>query len=243
MMIPFSALQAERTGADVAAQVRQVDERREALVRATLRSGVDGTVGIFVRVPGYGPYFPQVGSSPAVVDNRGIAQAASVNDKAPPSKYHDVSLLPAADQARELLAALSLNKSQLADVLRVSRPTLYDWLDGTEPSIANAKRMALLLRVLARSGVTSATPLNARYVRQPLSERAPSLLDALCAERPDEHGLTSLMREAQALGDAMQVRRRTREDRLRALGYDEPSEEQAKDQLARNIALRDWPKR
>jgi hypothetical protein len=36
-----------------------------------------------------------------------------------------VMALSVADQARELLATLSLNKSQVAELLRVSRPTVY----------------------------------------------------------------------------------------------------------------------
>lgn len=37
-------------------------------------------------------------------------------------------------------------------------------------------------------------------------------------------------------------RRVAREDRLRALGFDEPSDEQRKENLALNVALREWPK-
>ena len=40
---------------------------------------------------------------------------------------------PVAGQVRELRAALSVNKSELAKILRVSRPTVYAWLDGKKP--------------------------------------------------------------------------------------------------------------
>jgi DNA-binding transcriptional regulator YiaG len=63
----------------------------------------------------------------------------------------EVLTLPVADQAREVLAALSLNKSQLAEVLCVSRPTVYDWFDGKEPNASNSDRLIILLRLLARA--------------------------------------------------------------------------------------------
>ncbi len=47
------------------------------------------------------------------------------------SDVANVVVFPIAEQVRELLAALSLNKSQLARILRVTRPTIYEWLQGT----------------------------------------------------------------------------------------------------------------
>lgn len=228
-------------GGEVPAQIRQADQQRRDVLRWLVRSGT-GSVGVVVQVPGYGPYFAQVGSSTSIVDNRIPPPSSTTSEHDAPSTFRDVLMLPAADQARALLAALSLNKSQLAEVLGVSRPTLYDWLDGKEPSVANAERMGLLLRVLARAGVTGSAPLNARYVRQPLSERGPSLLEALSAEDLDEDELMRMLRDARSFGDAVLARRESREDRLRALGYDEPADDQMKDQLAKNIAMRHWPK-
>lgn len=240
-MIYAENLTTSGTGGEVPAQIRQADQQRRDVLRWLLRSGT-GSVGVVVQVPGYDPYLARVGSSTSIVDNRVPPPSPAMSERDAPSTFRDVLMLPAADQARALLAALSLNKSQLAEVLGVSRPTLYDWLDGKEPSIANAGRMGLLLRVLARAGVTGSAPLNARYVRQPLSERGPSLLEALCAEHLDENELMRLLRDARSFGKAALARRQTREDRLRALGYDEPADDQMKDQLAMNIAMRHWPK-
>lgn len=150
--------------------------------------------------------------------------------------------LSTADQAREVLAALSLNKSQLAEVLGVSRPTLYDWLDGSEPNASNAARLTTLLRLLARASIGSSNPLNARFVRRPLSDGNSSLLDVLTASPLDEESVSALLREARLSSERAESRRTQREDRLRALGFEDPSTEQRKDQLARNIAMRDWPK-
>jgi hypothetical protein len=90
--------------------------------------------------------------------------------------------------------------------------------------------------------VTSANPLNARFVRQPLSEDGPALLDRLRADPLDSERILSQLRAARALGEKAEARRVTREQRLRALGFEEPSEQQRKDQLAQNVAMRDWPK-
>lgn len=154
-----------------------------------------------------------------------------------------MSLTPAA-QARELLAALSLNKSQLAQVLHVTRPTLYDWLDGkASPSTANGERLALLLQLLAREDVTSSVPLNARFVRQAISPGEPSLLDVLGADPFDGDRVAVLLRQARALTERASEDRRTREQGLRQLGYEELSREERRERLARNVALRDWPER
>lgn len=208
-----------------------------------LRRSLAGTVSIAVLVVGYVPYVPHIGTSPAIADGRGLyATVQSHPSVAEPANLRDVIALPVADQAREVLAALSLNKSQLAEVLNVSRPTVYDWFDGKEPNVSNSDRLATLLRLLAGAGVTSAHPLNARFVRQRWREDVPSLIEQLRATTLDSGRILPLLREARALADSAEARRTRREDRLRALGFEEPSQEQREQQLARNVALRDWPK-
>lgn len=150
--------------------------------------------------------------------------------------------MSSADQALELLAALSLNKSQLAEVLGVSRPTLYDWLDGKEPKAANAQRLAALVQILASAGVNPANSLSPRFVRQPLSDRAKSLLDLLKEDPVDEPRVNALIHEAKTLEAEAQARRTAREERLAAAGFEQPTDEQRKANLALNVALREWPK-
>lgn len=208
----------------------------EALMR-TVRVG---SAGVVVLVAGYAPYLPHVGTSPAIVDSRAL-RVALRRDVSAPSVLRSVLALPVADQARELLAALSLNKSQLAEVLRVSRPTLYDWLEGKEPNASNAERLTTLLGALAEVGITSFTPLHPRFVRQPLTEGAPALIDVLRADTLDEVAIKSLARDAKELVQRVERRRLSREDRLRALGFEEPSDDERRDQLARNVGMRDWP--
>ena len=66
-----------------------------------------------------------------------------------------IATLAIARQVRELQTALSVNKSELARILGVSRPTVYDWLDGGEPSSDNVSRIRMLLRVLSESRVSA----------------------------------------------------------------------------------------
>ncbi|OQY64786.1 MAG: hypothetical protein B6D46_15115 [Polyangiaceae bacterium UTPRO1] len=51
-----------------------------------------------------------------------------------------------------------------------------------------------------------------------------------------------VLAEAKALQDDAESARAAREDRLRGLGFEEPSPEQRKANLALNVALRKWPK-
>jgi hypothetical protein len=127
-------------------------------------------------------------------------------------------------------------------VLGVTRPTIYEWLGGKDPSPGNAARLSTVLRLLARAGISSELPLNARFVRHAIHERSPSLVELLCAEELDQAKIEDMLREAVALGEEAESRRTAREERLRALGYKELSDEQRRDQLNRTVAMLDWPK-
>ena len=94
--------------------------------------------------------FPRITSSPRI-ERRAMSRFAA--------RSHHIATLPVADQVRELQTALSVNKSELARILRVSRPTVYDWLDGGQPNADNRARIRTLMRLLRESGVTAANPL------------------------------------------------------------------------------------
>ena len=145
------------------------------------------------------------------------------------------------EQIQKLQAALSLNRSQLARVLRVSHPAPHGWRHGREPDAANAERARILVRCLTQARVTAASPLNARFVRQPADIAGSALLDILGEERIDEDRVVAAIQQAQALGDAAARRRAAREGRLRSLGFEDPGPEQRREQLGRNMALRGWP--
>ena len=178
-----------------------------------------------------------IGSSPLVHDLRPINCLSEIS-----VGLVNVMVRPVAEQVQELLAALSLNKSQLARILHVARPTIYEWLRGNKPNAANTKRLHTVLHILERASVSSLAPLNARFVRQPAEFGAPSLIDLLGEEQINEDHLIQAIKQVQRLGDMAFLKRARREDRLRRLGFEEPDQEQRKKQLANNVALRDWPK-
>jgi DNA-binding XRE family transcriptional regulator len=237
------------TGGDVAAIVETLrrdqvgPEIQAEWPLAILRTVRPGSAGVVLSISGYEPYVPHAGSGAAVVDLRAPARRAGPHPTDASSTYQRALAMSAAEQMQEVLAALALNKSQMADVLGVTRPTLYDWLDDKEPNAANAERLSTLVRNLASSGISSTSPLNARFVRHPLEEGGRSLLEELKASPLDEQRIRRLLETARKLGEATDKRRQAREERLRGLGYEEPSDQERRERLGRTVAALDWPKR
>ena len=177
--------------------------------------------------------FPRITSS-SRIDRRYVAQFVVYLSNA--------STLPVARQVRELQAALSLNKSELARILRVTRPTVYDWLGGGAPNADNVARIGQVLRLVSQARVSSRNPLFPRFVRSPLDPGGQALLDLLGEETIAESAVKDAMHRAKGLGDAMDTRRRQREARLRAAGFEEPDEEMRTSNLAASVPLRPWPR-
>lgn len=194
--------------------------------------------------PGGAFFLPHVGSSPAIVDCRPMTGQRLARTATVPTSAAALprTALSVGDQMRELLAALSLNKSQLATVLRVTRPTLYDWIDDKEPSASNAERIDTLLRLLSRAGVSGANPLNARFVRQADEPGGSSLVDELSREELDEARITALLESARRNTDHARASRLARENKKKARGFEPVDDEQARRNLAVNVARQDWPK-
>lgn len=212
-------------------------------VRPLLASVVLGT-SLCLTAPAMAAAMPHFGTSPLVQDMRPTMKVQSAPrsvDQAP--NYRQILVQSFGHQAKEAMAALSLTKSQLAGVLRVSRPTVYEWLAGKEPSSGNARRLSTVLQLLVRAGISSETPLNARFVRHAIHERSSSLVELLCADDLDEGKIEDMLREVVALGQEAESQRESREGRLRSLGYEEQSPEQRRDQLNQTVAMMDWPKR
>ena len=223
-----------------------IDSRAASTVRvqqepsALLMSQCHGSAGIVSGSSDYGSLLPHVGSSSLIVDRRSVQRWPWIDARLTADGFESI---PVVDQLKELRAALSLNKSQLARIMCVTRPTIYEWYEGKDPNAVNCERIRTLLRVLKRSVVSGAMPLNARFIRQPMGPAEPSLLDLLSEHRLDQERVAHAVKRARDLGAAALRKRENREDRLRALGFEDPTGNQRKEQLARNVALQDWPKR
>ena len=155
--------------------------------------------------------------------SRPVRESTAVTSAGSWCTPNTLATVPITRQVRELQAALSVNKSELARILRVSRPTVYDWLDDGQPNADNLSRIRTLLRLLSGSRVSASNPLFPRFVRSPHEPGAQPLLDLLCAETIDEAAATDAIRRATALGDAMDSRREEREARLQSAGFEEPT--------------------
>lgn len=149
--------------------------------------------------------------------------------------------LPVAEQVRDVAAALSLNKSQLARILKVTRATMDSWRRGGEPSAANVERLHRLVGILQLASVSGTAPLNARFVRHRSKPGQASLIELLSEEELAPDPIVQQLRVARALGDADAQRARVREERLRSRGFEEPDAATRRERLALNMALKKWP--
>lgn len=189
------------------------------------------------------PFFVvYVGSSSAIYDRRSVVCAARPHPQARVVRARKPETLSVVEELQELMAALALNKSMLAKILRVSRPTIYEWLGGKEPKQANEDRLQNILQILSRRAVTGANPLNARFIRRSLGGGSQSLFDLMSDEPIDTALVNTAIDGARALTAEDRRRRSDREERLRDLGFEETGQERRRQTLARNIALLDWPK-
>lgn len=58
-----------------------------------------------------------------------------------------------------------------------------------------------------------------------------------------EDRIGQALQQARDLGETATNRRTRREDRLRSLGFEDPTNDERREWLARNAALKDWPGR
>ena len=134
-----------------------------------------------------------------------------------------------------IASALSLTKSELARVLRVSRQTIYEWLRGKDLSPSNDRRLRRLTRLALELGEQSDLALLRRFVVEAPEEGGASLIGLLERETWD----TALVAETLI---AIQKRSRKREGAradswLRSLGFPEPDEKARDANLNYNLTV------
>ena len=125
---------------------------------------------------------------------------------------------------------LSLSKSDLAVVFGVTRPTIYNWLNGTEPEDPRHHRKLSLLGAIAKEvSRTTLRPIYKGFVHDPMPGESNSLISQLRLEPWDESELRRLFIKARALTSQ-------RDERLGT--YSTPSlEEEERNLLENQLSL------
>jgi len=117
----------------------------------------------------------------------------------------------------EIRSTLSLNVKELAEILKVQRPTIYAWMRGEQkPQGENRRRLSQLARVARLWLQMSNLPLGT-LVRESLDENGRSLVDAFAEENIDYGSIESRMK---SILDSMEPRKKTVLDLARETGMD-----------------------
>jgi len=148
--------------------------------------------------------------------------------------------LPLHTQLAEVSAALSLNKTQLAEVLDVSRPTIYQWMDEQRSAAeerTDLSRLTTLLRLMAQASISSTEPLNARFTKAPLEIHGKGLLAQLFEKSWDETRVLAGLIQVRGITRAAQRERAERESRLATQGFATASAEEREANLDRTLYL------
>lgn len=145
--------------------------------------------------------------------SRNAAARAFETKGDPPSRSH-------ADLIEECLAALGIGKSTLAEILGISRPTLYAWYDNRveTPEARPLARLQRLVALLREAGITTDRPIRRHLVQRPLAGETVALAELLKAPQWDEPRLRRLLAAVKDENEAIEaetLRRRNR-DRRRA---------------------------
>ena len=131
-------------------------------------------------------------SASSAITDLGLARTGSVFrvDRIFPSRKEEErdAIAESAEGLAFIQHHLSLNLSDLAIVLRVSRPTVYSWLrEESAPQAHNLARMRLLYTIARTWAAISPTRLGVYLKRPALDGR--SVLDMLSAEKIDKIAL------------------------------------------------------
>lgn len=109
--------------------------------------------------------------------------------------------LPYRECARLVAQHLSLNKSDLARLFSISRPTLYSWISGdTEPREESHRQRLTFLGSIAKDLFRgNPRPLYHRFVYEPMPGESQSIFGALEASIWDEDQMRHLFSKAEAM--------------------------------------------
>lgn len=191
------------------------------------RMGIGGIVALNMAA------IPVLGTSPLVLDRRAMPRQVA-------PKPLSLSLRPTPEQLQVISQVLGLSKSELARVMRITRPPLYDWLKGkSAPKDENARRLNTIAKLMDKIALEDGRPLFSLFVTEPLQESCPSLLDCLQQETLDPPLIEGLLETAWEMT-------KQRDQRLSAfeaeLGTSASSSESRDARLDLNLTQLEWDK-
>lgn len=176
---------------------------------------------------------PTMGTSPMVLDRR-----AGLN--CIPMRAPKVSYRPTTEQLQIISQVLNLSKSELARVMRITRPPLYDWMKGkSAPKDDNARRLNTIAMMVDEIMTHDDRPLFSIFVTEPIEQGSASILEYLQRESIDQPALSALLGKARELTSQ-------RDTRLAAFERDSQrrtaTPEAQNALLDQNLTLQEWDK-
>lgn len=131
-----------------------------------------------------------------------------------PSRSH-------ADLIEECLVSLGTSKSTLAEILGISRPTLYAWHENRveTPDTRPLSRLQRLVTLLREAGITADQPIRRHLVQRPLSGETAALAELLKASSWDEPRLRRLLAAVKAENETIEAETLCRRNRDRRRAY------------------------
>ncbi len=191
-------------------------------------------IGAVVGVALVLPFFT-VGTSTTIVDQRPTLRHATPN----PS-LATAGLRSTTEQLQIISHVLGLSKSELAKVMRIARPSLYDWLNGkSEPKDENARRLSTITGIVNRVTHGDSQRVFSLFVTNPLEDGEPSILEYLQREVLEStliEGLLATALERTVLRD----QRLAKFERETRTVRQSPALREAR--LDRNLTLAEWDK-
>ncbi len=101
-----------------------------------------------------------------------------------------------AEKLSAIFAFFGLSKIDLAQILHVSRPSLYAWLNGqSEPGLENMRAIQKLYSLIEPSETGTWSPIFYGYIEKPLGAFKKNLIEALSESELDEKEIRAMVKE------------------------------------------------
>jgi transcriptional regulator with XRE-family HTH domain len=143
-------------------------------------------------------------------------------------------------QTREALAALGITKSQMAEILGIQRPHLYEWIADKVERPDKGERLRDLLKVLDSVGISSRQPLRSHLLTEPLEPGAQPLVTLLKGKDLSAPTVSSALATAVRLNRSIDDEAAKRQARMRAAGHQAPNDDEAQATLEDTLTMMEW---